>query len=65
MPRTVKENIAARMAAKAGLDRWIAFCIKKRPLHSALGGKPISVVYWMRKANCNLISKSSEKTASR
>ena len=34
--------------AKAGVGKWIAFYNRKRP-HSALGGKPPAVVYWLRK----------------
>jgi len=34
--------------AKAGVGRWIEFYSCKRP-HSALGGKPPAVVYWLRK----------------
>jgi putative transposase len=34
--------------AKAGFGRWIEFYNRKRP-HSALGGKPPAVVYWLRK----------------
>ncbi|WP_291734324.1 IS3 family transposase [Leisingera sp. F5] len=34
--------------AKAGVGRWIEFYNRKRP-HSALGGKPPAVVYWLRK----------------
>ena len=34
--------------AKAGAGRWIAFYNRKRP-HSALGGRPPAVVYWLRK----------------
>ncbi|SFU95231.1 Integrase core domain [Aliiroseovarius crassostreae] len=30
------------------LGRWIKFYNRKRP-HSALGGKPLAVVYWLRK----------------
>ncbi len=32
--------------AKAGVGRWIEFCNRKRP-HSALGGKPPAMVYWL------------------
>lgn len=34
--------------AKAGIRKWMAFYNHKRP-HSALGGKPPAVVYWLRK----------------
>ncbi len=34
--------------AKAGVGKWIEFYNRKRP-HSALGGRPPAVVYWMRK----------------
>ena len=34
--------------AKAGVGRWIEFYNRKRP-HSALGGRPPAVVYWLRK----------------
>jgi putative transposase len=34
--------------AKAGVGRWIAFYNRKRP-HSALGGKPPAMVYWLKK----------------
>ena len=34
--------------AKAGVGNWIEFYNRKRP-HSALGGKPPAVVYWLRK----------------
>lgn len=34
--------------AKAGVGKWIDFYNRKRP-HSALGGKPPAVVYWLRK----------------
>jgi len=34
--------------AKAGVGEWIGFYNRKRP-HSALGGKPPAVVYWLRK----------------
>ena len=34
--------------AKAGVGIWIEFYNRKRP-HSALGGKPPAVVYWLRK----------------
>ena len=34
--------------AKAGVGRWIEFYNRKRP-HSALGGQPPAVVYWLRK----------------
>ena len=33
--------------AKAGVGNWIEFYNRKRP-HSALGGKPPAVVYWLR-----------------
>ncbi|PHP64527.1 IS3 family transposase, partial [Zhengella mangrovi] len=33
--------------AKAGVGRWFEFYNRKRP-HSALGGKPPAVVYWLR-----------------
>ncbi len=33
--------------AKAGVGKWIAFYNRKRP-HSALGGKPPAVVFWLR-----------------
>ncbi len=36
--------------AKAGVGKWIEFYNRKRP-HSALGGKPPAVVYWLRKRN--------------
>ncbi|WP_299507827.1 IS3 family transposase [uncultured Roseobacter sp.] len=34
--------------AKAGVSKWIEFYNRKRP-HTALGGKPPAVVYWLRK----------------
>ena len=34
--------------AKAGVGKWIEFYNRKWP-HSALGGKPPAVVYWLRK----------------
>ncbi|TMV02579.1 IS3 family transposase [Ruegeria sediminis] len=34
--------------AKAGVGKWIEFYNRKRP-HSALGGRPPAVVYWLRK----------------
>ena len=34
--------------AKAGVGKWIEFYNRKRP-HSALGGQPPAVVYWLRK----------------
>lgn len=34
--------------AKAGIGKWIEFYNDKRP-HSALGGKPPAVLYWLRK----------------
>ncbi|UWQ28328.1 integrase core domain-containing protein [Leisingera sp. M523] len=34
--------------AKAGIRKWMAFYNHKRP-HSALGGKPPAMVYWLRK----------------
>ena len=34
--------------AKSGVGRWIEFYNRKRP-HSALGGKPPAMVYWLRK----------------
>ena len=34
--------------AKAGVGKWIGFYNRKRP-HSALGGRPPAVVYWLRK----------------
>ena len=34
--------------ARAGVGKWIEFYNHKRP-HSALGGKPPAVVYWLRK----------------
>ncbi|OIQ31603.1 MAG: hypothetical protein BM562_07055 [Alphaproteobacteria bacterium MedPE-SWcel] len=34
--------------AKVGVGKWIEFYNRKRP-HSALGGKPPAVVYWLRK----------------
>ena len=33
--------------AKTGVGKWIKFYNRKRP-HSALGGKPPAVVYWLR-----------------
>ena len=33
--------------AKAGVGKWIEFYNRKRP-HSALGGRPPAVVYWLR-----------------
>ncbi|WP_411351423.1 IS3 family transposase [Leisingera aquaemixtae] len=33
---------------KAGVGKWIEFYNRKRP-HSALGGKPPAMVYWLRK----------------
>ncbi len=35
------------MEAKAGVGKWIEFYNRKRP-HSALGGRPPAVVYWLR-----------------
>jgi putative transposase len=32
--------------AKAGVKKWMEFYNRKRP-HSALGGKPPAVVYWL------------------
>ena len=34
--------------AKAGVGKWVEFYNRKRP-HSALGGRPPAVVYWLRK----------------
>lgn len=34
--------------ARTGVGKWIEFYNRKRP-HSALGGKPPAVVYWLRK----------------
>ncbi|WP_416538015.1 MULTISPECIES: IS3 family transposase [Phaeobacter] len=34
--------------AKAGIRKWVEFYNHKRP-HSALGGRPPAVVYWLRK----------------
>ena len=34
--------------AKVGVGEWIEFYNRKRP-HSALGGKPPVVIYWLRK----------------
>jgi len=34
--------------AKEGVGKWIEFYNRKRP-HSALGGRPPAVVYWLRK----------------
>ncbi|MDE4302067.1 integrase core domain-containing protein, partial [Phaeobacter gallaeciensis] len=34
--------------AKVDAGKWIEFYNRKRP-HSALGGKPPAVVYWLRK----------------
>lgn len=34
--------------AKAAVGKWIKFYNRKRP-HSALGGKPPAVVYWLTK----------------
>ncbi|EDZ47588.1 hypothetical protein RBY4I_2806 [Rhodobacterales bacterium Y4I] len=34
--------------AKAGVGKWVDFYNRKRP-HSALGGKPPAVVFWLRK----------------
>ena len=34
--------------AKAGVRKWVDFYNHKRP-HAALGGKPPSTVYWLRK----------------
>ena len=34
--------------AKAGVGKWIEFYNRKRP-HSALGGKPPAVIYWLGK----------------
>ncbi|WP_371257382.1 IS3 family transposase [Phaeobacter sp. 11ANDIMAR09] len=34
--------------AKAGIGKWVEFYNRKRP-HSALGGRPPAVVYWLRK----------------
>lgn len=33
--------------ARAGVGKWIEFYNRKRP-HTALGGKPPAVVYWLR-----------------
>ena len=33
---------------KAGVGKWIEFYNRKRP-HSALGGKPPAVIYWLGK----------------
>ena len=38
--------------AKAGVGKWIEFYNRKRP-HSALGGKPPAVVYWLRNEKPN------------
>ncbi|MCT4609911.1 MAG: integrase core domain-containing protein, partial [Pelagimonas sp.] len=40
-------------AAKAGVGKWIDFDNRNRP-HSALGGKPPAVVYWLRKDETQL-----------
>jgi putative transposase len=34
--------------AKAGVRKWMVSYSNKRP-HSALGGKPPAVIYWLRK----------------
>lgn len=34
--------------AKASVEKWIEFYNRKPP-HSALGGKPPAVVYWLKK----------------
>ena len=34
--------------AKAGVGKWVELYNRKRP-HSALGGRPPAVVYWLRK----------------
>ncbi|WP_322896124.1 integrase core domain-containing protein, partial [Yoonia sp. 67] len=34
--------------AKAGITKWMTFYNHQRP-HSALGGKPPAVAYWLRK----------------
>ncbi|MFW8596310.1 IS3 family transposase [Cribrihabitans neustonicus] len=34
--------------ARAGVGKWVEFYNRKRP-HSALGGRPPAVVYWLRK----------------
>ena len=35
-----------RSEAKAGVGKWVEFYNRKRP-HSAHGGKPPAVVYWL------------------
>ncbi|MFC4215412.1 IS3 family transposase [Pseudophaeobacter arcticus] len=47
--------------AKAGVGKWIEFYNRKRP-HSALGGKPPAVVYWLRKEE-NQTDQQEQKVA--
>jgi len=39
--------------AKAGIRKWMTFYTYQRP-HSALGGRPPAVVYWLRNETTNL-----------
>src|SRR6056297_4142643 len=39
--------------AKAGIRKWMTFYNHQRP-HSALGGRPPAVVYWLRNETTNL-----------
>ena len=47
--------------ARAGIGEWIEFYNRKRP-HSALGGKPPAVVYWLRKDG-NQTDQQEQKVA--
>ena len=44
---TLYTYLANNMEAKAGIRKWMTFYNNKRP-HSALGGRPPAVVYWLR-----------------
>jgi putative transposase len=39
--------------ARAGIRKWMTFYNHQRP-HSALGGRPPAVVYWLRNETTNL-----------